>query len=435
VRRPTATALAWLCAMIAGARVFAAEDQVLVTPPPGGWPAPPPDGTGGPPSSAAAANSAASEPPAPPPPPKPPAGWIPDSGFVLQSPDAAYKLRIGLVAGYKFEPVYQNGAWTDRNTFFVLRPSISGNFFKEWIHFWTSMELAANPPFLLDSYVELMPWKHLGFRIGQQWTPYDRHEYFGPQEILFPEWAAVSEYFWTGRDKGVTALGTVADGRLDYYVGLYSGTPLRQFVALPGNYVLQGRLTWNPLGPVGATEFPYIVSDGPAPFRVSFTFQGSYGKIQSAAENFNPSTFSFQTMPTGDTRKQGMGGADFWLQGRWFAFYADASVRRTEPPMGGTFTSAGIWTQLGVPIIEKTMDVAARFNWLNPSTDLGNDNFFSLELMTAYYAMHTQNLVVKARYGIGHQDSPGAAALGPVPVILSTPGRIQLFTIQLNLAF
>src|SRR5262249_45789572 len=102
---------------------------------------------------------------------------------------------------------------------------------------------------------------------------------------------------------------------------------------------------------------------------------------------------------------------------------------------GASYTSAGVWMQLGVPLIDKTMDIATRFNWLNPSTDLANDNFYSFEAMLAYYAMHTQNLVVKVRYAFGHQESPGAAALGLVRLIVTTAGPIQLFTIQLNLAF
>jgi len=367
---------------------------------------------------------------------RPPAGWIPGTGFVLQSEDAAFRLRIGLQAAYKFEPVYQNGGWQDRNTFLVLRPSLSGNFFKEWIHFWTSMELAANPPYVLDSYVEIFPWKQFGLRIGQQYTPFDRHEYLGPQEILFPEWAPVSEYFWTGRDKGVTAMGALAEGKLEYWAGLYSGTPLRQFNALPGNYVLEGRVTWSPLGPVASVEFPYIVSDGPAPLRLSFTLQGYFGKVQSAIENFNPSTFTFQTMATGDTRKQAAGGADFWLYNRWFSFYIEGMVRKTEPPMGAaSYWSDGFWTQLGVPLIAHSLDVAARFNWLNASTDLDNDDFYSIEGMLGYYVMHSPNLVVKLRYGIGHQDAPDMTMLGAVPLILATPGRIQLGTLQLNLAF
>ncbi len=169
----------------------------------------------------------------------------------------------------------------------MLRPILSGNFFKEWIHFWTSFEFASNPPYLLDSYVEIQPIKEFGLRIGQQFTPFDRHEYFGPQEILFPEWAPVSEYFWTGRDKGVTAMGTIA-GQLEYWAGLYSGTPLRQFNALPGNYVAEGRVTWSPIGPVGATEFAYILSDKPLPFRVSMTLQGYNDKIQSRDRELQP---------------------------------------------------------------------------------------------------------------------------------------------------
>jgi hypothetical protein len=49
--------------------------------------------------------------------------------------------------------------------------------------------------------------------------------------------------------------------------------------------------------------------------------------------------------------------------------------------------------------------------------------------------MLTQNLVLKARYGYGHQSSPDMAALGPVPLVIAVPGTTQLWTVQLNLAF
>jgi len=439
-RRVAVVALCCAGVLVAsGRRASAAEDQVLMTPPPVGAPVPPATGPGATPvSPLPSAVAAATTGPAGAPAPvekKQPAGWIPGSGFVLQSEDAAFKLRIGLQAAYKFEPVYQAGSWQERNTFFVLRPSISGNFFKEWIHFWTSFEFAANPPYLLDSYVEIFPYKEFGLRIGQQFTPFDRHEYLGPQEILMPEWAPVSEYFWTGRDKGVTAMGALFESKLEYWAGLYSGTPLRQFNALPGNYVVEGRVTWSPLGSVASVEFPYIVTEGPTPLRISFTMQGYYGKVQSAIENFNPSTFSFQSMPSGETRKQGAGGADMWIYNEWFAFYMEGMVRQTEPPMGAKYTSGGLWMQASGPLIAKTMDLAARFNYLNPSTDLANDNFYSIEGQLAYYFMHTPNLVLKLRYGYGHQDTVDMAQQGPVTLVLSTPGRIQLFTIQLNLMF
>ena len=405
----------------------AADEQVIVTPPPtseSATPPPPPS----PPPPAKPAEPAAS----PPPEPKPPAGYIPGTGFIIQSPDAAYRLRVGLVAAYKFEPVYVNGAFQDRNSFFVMRPFLGGNFFREWIHFWTSFEFASNPPYLLDSYVEIAPWKEFQLRIGQQWTPFDRHEYFGPQEILFPEWAPVSEYFWTGRDKGVTAMGTLA-GQLDYWLGVYSGTPLRQFNALPGNYLLEARLTWNPLGAMGATEFPYIVSEGPAPFRVSATVQGYYGNVQEATENFNPSTFRFEAMASGEKTKEGAGGADVWLQGRCITLFLDGFIRHTEPSMGAAYTSVGAWGQVGVPLVDKTLDISTRFNWLDASTALSDDAFYSIEGQLAYYVSHSQGLVVKLRYAYGHQNSPGEEALGDVPLV-TTAGNTQIFTAQLNLA-
>jgi hypothetical protein len=426
-----AVSLSWLLATVLSspvARAQTSEEQVIMTPPSDAAPTqavptPPPA-----PAAPAAAEPAAS----PPPEPKPPAGYVPGTGFVIQSPDAAYRLRVGLVAAYKFEPVYVNGSFQDRNAFFVMRPFLGGNFFKEWIHFWTSFEFASNPPFLLDSYVEIAPWKEFQLRIGQQWTPFDRHEYFGPQEILFPEWAPVSEYFWTGRDKGVTAMGTLA-GQLDYWLGVYSGTPLRQFNALPGNYLLEARLTWNPLGSMGATEFPYIVSEGPAPFRVSATIQGYYGNVQEATENFNPSTFRFEAMANGEKTKEGAGAADLWLQGPCFTVFLDGFIRRTEPHIGASYTSVGVWGQVGVPLVTKTLDIATRINWLNASTDLSNDGFYSIEGQLAYYVSHSPGLVVKLRYAYGHQNSPGEDALGAVQLI-TTPGNTQIGTLQLNLA-
>ena len=75
-----------------------------------------------------------------------------------------------------------------------------------------------------------------------------------------------------------------------------------------------------------------------------------------------------------------------------------------------------------------------RVNWLDPSTDLDNDYFYSGEAQVAYYVTHSPNLVVKLRYGIGEQQSPGMDALGAV-ALFTRPGELQIGTVQLNLAF
>jgi hypothetical protein len=437
--RPIAPAFLILALLLPAAGAAAQEDQppafedVQLTPGADGTdlraPAPPPP-TSAPPAEESAGVTAKAE-------PKPgPSGWTPGEGFILRSDDGNYKLRIGLQAAYKVEPTYQDGDFRDRRAFFVLRPIFAGSLFKPWIRFWTSLELNSNPPFLLDSYVELNPVTEFGVRVGQQYTLISRHEQFGPQQILFPEWAPVAEYFWTGRDKGATAWGFVADSHFEYYAGLYSGSPLRQFTTISGNYVVEGRLVWNPLGATGSTEFPYITEER-APFRPSISLEGYYGKVQLAEENFNPSSFRFDAMSTGTVRQQACGVLAVWLQGAHFAFQAEGYVRRTDPDMGAaddTYTSVGAWGQIGILLIPRNLDLGFRVNWLNPSTDLANDRFISGEVQLAYYVSHSPNLVVKLRYGFGNQQTPGMEALGPV-ALFTRAGDLHLGTAQLNLAF
>jgi hypothetical protein len=438
------SAFALLAATLFPGLAMGQEDQssppgftdVQVTPPPegaeavAGTPAPPPP-TGVPVAEEEPGVTAKAE-------PKPgPSGWIPDEGFVLRSADGNYKLRIGLQSAYKFEPIYQAGDFQNRPAFFVLRPIFAGSFWKPWIRFWTSLELVGNPPFLLDSYVEINPIDEFGARIGQQYTLISRHEQFGPQQILFPEWAPVAEYFWTGRDKGVTFWGLVAEKRFEYYVGLYSGSPLRQFTTISGNYVVEGRVSWNPLGPPGSTEFPYITEES-APFRPSVSIQGYYGKVQLAEENFNPSSFRFDVTASGTVRTQAAGVADLWLQGKRFSALVEGYGRRTDPEAaseGDSFTSVGVWGQIGFLLVPHLLDIAVRGNWLDPSTSLDNDRFVSGEVQLALYVTRSPNLVVKLRYGFGNQQSPGKEALGPVTLFTATPGDIHVGTAQLNLAF
>ena len=405
----------------------------MVTPPPAEGAIPPPSVIPEPAAPPAATPPPEAEPDAP----KPPdgvAGWYPGEGFAIKSTDGQFKLRIGLQVAYKFEPRWLDGESQDRRTFFVARPILEGHIFKDWIRYWTSFEFASNPPFLLDSYVELQPEPEFGLRIGQQYTPFSRHEYFGPQQILFPEWAPVAEYFWTGRDKGVTVLGTLGEGVLDYWAGVYSGTPLRQFTALQGSWVAEARLTVSPMGPVAANEAMYITSEEPVPLRASFTVQGYAGDLQLAEENFNPSSFRFDVAATGDSREQLAGGADIWLQGPRFTVLIEGYARRTNPSGDdASFTSLGAWGQVGYMLLDRTLDLGVRGNWLDASDELSDDSLYTIEGQLGYYPLHTQNLVLKLRYGYGKQDSPGDDALGAVP-LFAPEGEFHILTAQLGLA-
>jgi len=362
------------------------------------------------------------------------AAFAPDDGFTISSPGSLYKLRPGLSTAYKFEPRYRDGQSQDRDTIYAVRPFLRGNLVKPWIRFLTEAELAQNPPYLLYSYLEVRPLAAIGVRIGQQDTPFSRHENLGFTRILFPDTDAVAEYFWTGRDKGVTAFGDLGSERVvDYQLGVYAGSPLRQFTTIAGNYVVVGRVAVSPLGKPADSEYAYVLGAEPAPLRLSVAVQGYTGRVQDATENFNPSSFKFEVMPSGMTTREAAGGAEAVLQSARVMLNAEAYGRRTTPEGGAGYTSFGVWGQAGVLIWPRRLDAAVRVSWADPSTALAGDRFLSGEAQIAWYAS-APTLIVKLRYGISDQKSPGAAALGDVILPAST-GRLQIGTLQVNLVF
>ena len=385
-----------------------------------------------------------SESPAPPGTPDPAAqgGYFGGSGggFVLRTENKSYRLRIGLQSALRGQVRFREGEDPRvANPFMTLRPLIEGNIFKKWIRFWTSLELASNPTYLLDSYVEIQPLDLLGFRLGQQWTPFSRHEaIYGPMDLLLPDWDVVADYFWSGRDKGATIFGATTDQVFDYAVGAYLGSPLRQFEPIHGNYLFVGRVGLNPLGPVGS-EFAYTDAAKPAPVRLALGANGYASKATSSVENFNPSTFKFETTVTGETTINQAGGADVFLVTPRVVSLVEGYVRRTDPGKGAPkYTSAGGFAQVGVLLYERELDASVRFSLADVNLDKSNDVGYGIEACGTWY-LHAPQVFFKARYAFGHQQLPASVSTndagqmfsGGAPLIIP-PGSVHVVTLQVN---
>lgn len=368
--------------------------------------------------------------------PRPQAGFYPDQGFVLRTEDERYKLKIGFQAAIRGQVIFGEGKPKVSGPFLTLRPNMGGNIYKKWIRYYASLELAANPVYLLDTYVEIQPCDAFGVDVGQQSTPFSRHEFiFGPHQLLFPEWNMVADYFWTGRDKGVTVFGSALEHKLEWWIGGYLGTPLRQFDTIRGNYQFIARLAVNPAGPVGNTEFAYAEKDRPAPFRYSMAVNGFVSKLETAIENFNPSTFKFDTVPSGNTTVNRGLGADFFLQSSRVMALIEGYVRRTDPRDGQPdYTSVGAWGQVGTLLYKRDLDASLRVTWADVNVARSGDQGFGGEIASNYY-IHAPNLALKLRYGFGHQaGDPDATASGGARLLLP-PGDIHVVTAQINASF
>ncbi len=361
----------------------------------------------------------------------PMAGFVEGEGFRLQDEEGNNVLRLALQAAYKFEPTWTNGVEQTRAAMAFMRPVLRGNLYRPWLKYWTSVELAGNPPYLLDAYFDVVPIDEFGARFGQQYSLFSRQEQLGPQQLFFPEWSPVADYFWPGRDKGGMVYGLLLDKKIEYYAGIFSGTPLRQLRTLPGNYEVQGRLVYNPLGPVNANEFPFTDKNEPLPFRLSFSLQGYQGKIQRAEENLNVNNGQLKTVATGDINRRWGAGADFWVQGGPFIVTAEVYGRRIEPLDGsGAYGQHGGFVEAIYDLWAQKIGLGAQFAWLEPDTTRASD-FLTIAEAALVYFIHNPSAQLKLRYAHLRQQQPA----DPAETTPYTAGNTNVLTAQMNLSF
>lgn len=355
-------------------------------------------------------------------------------GFRLQSEDGNYRLRFGLAAGIKYEPTWTDGEATNNGMLAFVRPSLSGHFYKPWIGYSVAMELASETPFLLAANVDLTPWEAFSACVGQQGTPVSRHTSFGVRNVFFADFASVTSFFWSGRQKGLTLYGSLLDGKVDYWAGLYGGSPSRETTSDPHNYIGEGRVTISPWGPGNANEYPFTPDGKMLPPRLSFTVQGYHGKLQRTKENTDPTNSPLDAQQTLLLQTMTTGGADLWLQwGRFIVFgeyYRRYVGSRTGFP---GHTAQGAWGQIIANAYANIIGVGARVNWLDPTSEFSNDEVIEAEGQVAWF-IHAPELVLKLRYAYLHQKTPDAATLGTFTLPFA-PGHTNLVTLQLTLAF
>jgi hypothetical protein len=359
------------------------------------------------------------------------AGYVEGEGFRIKDESGDYMLRFGFQGAYKFEPSWTNGQSNLRDSLVVLRPILRGNLYKPWITFWTSMELAGNPPYLLDSYFDVTPIPEFGMRAGQQYSLISRQEQLGPQQLFFPFWAPAAEYFWPGRDKGLQVYGFLWDKMFEYYAGVFSGTPLRQLNTIPGNYELEGRIAYNPMGPVNGNEFPFTDKGEALPTRFSIGLQSWGGRVQEAQENFNPDNGQLQTTPIESRHKLYAGGADAWFQSGPVIVSAEAYLTRNNL-LNGTpdFTAAGAWGYVIVNLWKNKLAGGVEFDWVDPNTDVSSDSLTVAQAELAWF-IHAPDLVLKLRYAHANQQTPTTGGVS-LPYMA---GSTNIVTLQFNISY
>src|SRR5690606_24441636 len=152
------------------------------------------------------------------------------------------------------------------------------------------------------------------------------------------------------------------------------------------NYLIEARLTANPLGPVNPNEHPFTPEGEALPLRVSFTAQGYYGKLQTNRRSYNAANTVLDPFSAIDTDEAALIAGDLWFQGGRVIVCADAYYRRLDPVgVPARYTSRGAWMQAIVNVYRNVIGAGVRLSYLDPSADVEDDEAFGAEGQLAYF--------------------------------------------------
>ena len=104
---------------------------------------------------------------------------------------------------------------------------------------------------LIDDYIDGVPLKTVGFRLGQFKEPFGRQELVRDTDLQMTQRSIASRFFAPGRDRGVELKGATTTGKIGYFVGVFNGTGLTARANTDSSLAYALRLT-------GTSEGPYL---------------------------------------------------------------------------------------------------------------------------------------------------------------------------------
>lgn len=264
----------------------------------------------------------------------------------------------------------------------LARLIFKGHLVRPWISFFFQPEFAQTPR-LLDLELDFHPTDAVGFKVGQYIPPFSRSFMTPPPKLEFQSFAAANEIFRTNRDTGATFYGTVLQGRLEYYLGVFNGNGIN--VAANENSQMMG------VGRVGGTLFGKppparsymrydetlaLLGDSPATLMVGM---GAFANKRS----FTAATAD-AAVPPPVTQRTAMVDAAFlfhhlFIQGEAYLQEINTQgVSATQQRRGGDL-------QAGYFILPGTLELATRGSWIQYDANDPDKRLRQWEGQVGYY--------------------------------------------------
>jgi phosphate-selective porin OprO/OprP len=221
-------------------------------------------------------------------------------------------------------------------------------------------------------------------KAGQFKVPFGRQQLTSAMSQQFVDRSAVSDIFARGRDIGVQLWGTPFKGLLDWRVGVFNGNG--RTVARNDNDDLQldARLTVQPFGDVKYSEGDF---DSAGRFLFAVAGQVETNTREVPAVGGIPAGKVEQTTWGGDVVVKFAGVS---LSGEYFE-------RQNEPSAAAEFKDRGFDGQVGIFIVPKRLEVAARYSEYDPRLSKDGDVRTESGLALGYF-WNQHNHKIQADY-------------------------------------
>lgn len=229
---------------------------------------------------------------------------------------------------------------------------------------------------LEDAYLNWDASKKAKFQVraGQYKVPFGRQEMTSSEKQQFVERSILSGEFTRSRDVGVSAWGKLAEGKVEYWAGVFNGNGRNKVINDNNKYQYDARVMFQPWGDVKYSESDFESKDKPllavaAGFEKNDLAGSQSAPPGSTLSNFDDTTFS--------------GDAVFKYKG--FSAYAEGFSRKRDPQSGESFHSDGFLFQSGYFLKRDVFEVAFRYAWWDPTDQEGGDDQTEVGGAANYY--------------------------------------------------
>jgi phosphate-selective porin OprO and OprP len=367
-------------------------------------------------------------------------------GFTFTSPDEKFRTTIGSCLQLRYtlmdlDDVNNTAAKqaVDSSKFELKRIKLyfNGYAYSKDLTYKLQMNFAninggatSNGGLLEETWMNYRLLDEVQFRFGQDKVQFGRQFITSSAMQQFVDQSVVTNAFVPGYDTGLMVHGKVAGGLFNYNVAGYGGLGQNTYRATTDN-AFAARLAINPLG-----DLKYAESDVEDSAMPLLSLGGNFYRNTVNAAEQNTSTVTTNNQlnfnskgkgwfaignPLSATAKQiaatesvDYNTAGFDAAFKWHGFSAQAEYfqgRADGQTSRNTAKSQGFYAQTGFFVIPKTLEVAARYSYIDPNRDAANDLWTETTAAVSWY-INNHNLKVQTDYTAVHKQKGIASTSG-----------------------